>query len=331
MPERFDNSWFICREASELKFDRNDIVKDESISNKYKVNLEHFFKHHKKIEDKILIEKFATAKIGDYVLQGYIDALVINPDKTVTIIDWKTSSKYSGKTAEEKCGQLVVYAIALMQKGIPLEKISICWNFLKYATIQYQQKNGTIKTRDVERYKIGESLQANARTWLKTLDLSDDEVNDYLKQMIDTNGIECLPEEVRDKYEINDCYVYVPLTQKLIDKWVETITLTIQDIELREQDYETSNNYRVFWDSEESVKEQSYYLSTLCSYSASLHLPYKEYLEKLEKQKQGIDLFCGVGNYTDDNDSGYGYNTSTTDKDVCSNNDFDLSFLDELM
>ena len=36
------------------------------------------------------------------------------------------------------------------------------------------------------------------------------------------------------------------------------------------------------YDTEESVKKQSYYFSTLCGYSANLHKPWKEYLDKRE-------------------------------------------------
>ena len=72
-----------------------------------------------------------------------------------------------GAKAENESGQLVLYAIGLNQQGIPMDKIKIRWNFLKYVTIQYEQKNGTVKTREVERCKIGESLQSNAKTWLK--------------------------------------------------------------------------------------------------------------------------------------------------------------------
>ena len=55
----------------------------------------------------------------------------------------------------------------------------------------------------------------------------------------------------------------------------------------------------MFWDDEESVKSQSYYFANLCGYSANLLLPYKQYLEKLEKEKNG-DVFTGLGEDTND-------------------------------
>lgn len=323
MSERFDDGWVTAIDIASLKFDRNDEIKNKNISEKYKENLEHFFKNHQKIPYKVLLEQFMTAMIDGHLFQGYIDAKYIDDDDNIHIVDWKTSTKYSGKSAEEKCGQLVVYAISEMQKGVPMDKIKICWNFIKYVTIEYQQKNGAVKTRDVERCKIGESLQSNAKVWLKEKGYKD-QMDDYLKLLLDTNNIKVLPEEVQKMYKISDCYVYVPLTQELVDKWTNTIVTTIKDIKLREADYVETNSDKAFWDTDESVQAQSYYFATLCGYSPNLHLPYKAYLDRLESMKNGSNMFNGVGSNSDDI-------TPITNKDIHTNgDDIDLSWLDNL-
>ena len=321
MVEQFHDGWTTAIDIADLKFDRNDETKNDNISKKYKYNLEHFFKTHNKIPYNVALEKFMLTKIGSNVFQGYIDAIYKDSDGNYHIVDWKTSTKYSGKTAEEKSGQLVVYAIGLSQVGVPIDKIKICWNFLKYVSIQYQQKNGAVKTREVERYKIGESLQSNAKMWLKAFGY-EDEVDDYLKLLLDTNNIEVLPKEVQEKYVVSDCYVYVPLTQELIDKWTSEIISTINDISMREKDYEETESEMCFWDSDESVKSQSYYFATLSGYSANLHKPYKAYLEKLDATKNGMNIFDGIGSEADNN-------VATTDK-VIRKNDVDLSWLDNI-
>lgn len=327
MIEQFEDGWVTAIDIADLKFDRNDEEKNKSISEKYKLNLEHFYRTHKKIEKDIKLEQFVSAKIGENVFQGYIDATYVDDDGNVNIVDWKTSTKYSGKTANEKCGQLVVYAIGLNQTGIPFDKIKICWNFLKYVTIQYQQKNGVIKTRDVERYKIGESLQSNAKMWLKEFGYAD-QVDDYLKLLLDANSIEVLPEEVQKKYIVSDCYVYVPLTFELIDYWTNTIITTIKDIKLREADYKETKSDKVFWESFDDVKTQSYYFATLCGYSPSLHMPYKNYLDKIEQAKNGSGIFDGVG-CDDKEDEAVSVSVSeNTIKNT--KEDIDLSWLDEL-
>lgn len=332
MLENFEDGWITAFDIAGLKFDRNDEAHNDKIAEKYYDCLAHFFSNHTVIPYKVAIEQFITAMIGDNLFQGYIDCCFKDNNNYYNIVDFKTSSIYKGAKAEKECGQLVVYAIGLHQHGVPMENIKICWNFLKYVTIQYEQANGAVKERTVERSKIGESLQANAKTWLKKLGYAD-EADEYLKLLLDTNNIECLPKDVQAKYNISDCYVYVPLTDKLIDRWQNDIITQIKDIELREQDYkelkakgiDEEKCSKVFWDTDESVKAQSYYFSTLCSYSANLHLPYKAYLERLEKQKEGADMFNGVGADTDIKET---IKSNTNSKN--STDDVDLSWLDNI-
>lgn len=325
MIDDFEDGWVTAFNIAEMKFDRNSPEKNDKISQKYYENLKHFFMNHTPLKYKPVIEQFVKAKIGDNLFQGYIDVCFKDDEGNFNILDWKTSSIYKGKKAENECGQLVVYAIGLNQQGVPMDKIRICWNFLKYVSIQYEQANGAVKTREVERCKIGESLQTNAKMWLKKLGYAD-QVDDYLKLLLDTNGIECLPKEVQEKYIISDCYVYVPLTDELINRWKETIISTINDIELREKDYEETQSDKTFWDTDESVEAQSYYFSTLCGYSSNLHLPYKEYLERTEKTKDG-DVFSGVGSPTVESSPVAQTNKVIHQKDT---ENVDLSWLDNI-
>ena len=298
MLEEFEDGWLTNIDIADLKFDRNDSDKNESIKKKYKYDIEHFLKNHNCMADKVITEKFVTAKIGNHVLQGYIDAVYKDEDGNFCIIDFKTSTKFSGKNLDEKSGQLTVYAIALTQMGVPLDKIHIGFNMLKYCTVEYCQKNGAVKTRDVERYKIGESLQTNAKMWLKDAGYSQDDIDEYLKMLIDTNDINILPEEVRSKYKMLDCFVWVPLTQQLVDKWTEDIVSTIDEILSVEEQYNQTQDEILWWDDDERVKNESFYFATLSGYSASLHKPYAQYLDSLEAQKNGDDLFGGIGNST---------------------------------
>lgn len=337
MDSDFEDGWVIAYDIADLKFDRNDAAHNEKIAIKYHDNLKHFFNHHKPLKYKMLLEQFVKAKIGNNLFQGYIDACFKDDEGNINIVDFKTSSIYKGKKAEDEAGQLIVYAIGLHQQGIPFEKIRICWNFLKYVSVQYEQANGAIKTREVERSEIGEKLQANAKTWLNKLGYKD-QTDEYLKKMIDTNSIECLPADVQAKYVISDCYVYVPITQALIDRWTNDIITTIDDIELREKDYQEMKAQgideetcsKAFWDTDESVAKQSYYFATLCSYSASLHLPYKAYLDRLEQQKNGQDTFGGLGGSTVVTSKEVETDKSSNCSTNVPNTDVDLSWLDNI-
>ena len=326
MSECFDDNWMTCYDISQLKFDRSDETKNETIASKYHDNLVHFFKHHTPIKHKVLIEKPITIKVGSNIFVGYIDLTYKDDEGCYHIIDHKTSSLYKGAKADKECGQLVLYGMGLHQAGVPLDKIKIGWHFMKYATIQYQQKNGAVKTRDVERSKIGESLQSNAKMWLKTCGYTEDEIDVYLKLLLDTNSIDVLPDEVQSKYVISDCLVYIDLTDKLINHWTDYIIATIRDIAARELDYKEDCNDLVWWDSEESIKQQSYYFANLCGYSAQLHKPYAEYIEKLDQEKQGNNLFANVGIECEDY-----VESAQTGNVICNNkDDLDLSWLNDL-
>ena len=320
MIEQFEDGWLVATDIADLKFDRSDEERNDKIKDKYYENLVHFFNNHTKLENNPIIEQFVKVKIGDNLFQGYIDCTFKDEEDCITIQDWKTSSIYKGAKAENESGQLVLYALGLNQQGIPMDKIKIRWNFLKYVSIQYEQKNGTVKTREVERCSIGESLQSNAKTWLKHFGYESDE---YLKTMLDTNSIDCLPEEVREKYVISDCYVYVDLTDELINKWTEHVITVIKDIELREADYEESHSDACFWDTDDSVKAQSYYFSNLCGYSRNLHKPYDEYCKRLEVAQNGTDLFSGLLGSE---------NVTTSSSNVINNknDELDLSWLDSI-
>lgn len=293
----FEDGWVTLYNIAQLKFDRNNEEKNNSIGEKYYLNLKHFFENHTVLKYKPILEQFVKVKIGNHLFHGYLDCCFKDDDDVYHIIDWKTSTVYKGDKAKKECGQLIMYLLALVEAGVPIDKIKIAWNFLKYCTVQYEQANGDVKTRDIERFELGEKLQANLKVWLKKLGYKD-QMDEYLKMVVDTNSIECLPEDVQAKYKISDCYVYVDVTEDLINYWKNDIITTIKDIALREKDYEETNSENVWWDTDESVKAQSYYFSTLCGYSGNLHKPYGEYLRRLEASKDGSDMFSGVGGNT---------------------------------
>lgn len=322
MINEFEDGWVTLYDIAQLKFDRNNEEKSKSIGEKYYLDLQHFFKNHTVLKHKPVLEQFVKVKIGNHLFHGYIDCCFKDDDIYYNIVDWKTSTVYKGDKAKKECGQLVTYALALNQMGVPMEKIKIAWNFLKYCTIQYEQANGTVKTRDIERFELGEKLQSNLKVWLKKLGY-EDQMDEYLKMVIDTNSIKCLPEDVQEKYIISDCFVYVDLTDELINYWQEDIITTIKDICLREKDWEETHSENVWWDTDESVASQSYYFSTLSGYSGNLHKPYGEYLKRLEAAQKGEDMFAGLG-------LGNDFVSSSTNVINNKNDETDLSWLDNI-
>jgi hypothetical protein len=269
-----------------LLYDRTDKDKNEKIAKKYEDCMRHFFLNHKRITDKPIIEPFILIKIGNQYFQGYIDFLnveVRDGRKKVILTDWKTSSIYKGQKLIDNSGQLLLYGEGIHQKNnIPYEDIIIRFNFMKYVNVSYTQKKGDIKIRQIERNVIGENLQSNAKMWLKYFDYDENQIDIFLKQMININGIDCLPDEVKEKFEINDCYVEVELNEEIINEHKNKIINIITEIIKKENEFEKTKDKNIFW--QDVTRESSYYHANLSGYSSLLHLPYKKYLEELDLQ-----------------------------------------------
>lgn len=281
---------------AELKYDRNDAEKNERIANKYENCVRHFFQNHNVIEQPHRIEHFITIRIcDDIVLQGYIDFLFTEKyldengkEKTrVRIVDWKTSTRYSGKKIDQESGQLLIYAEGIRQAlGIPLEDIVCEWNFLKYVTVTYEQKNGKKKDRYIERNVIGESLVNTAKMWLKEFGYEDD-IDFFVDKMVLENTIDYLPEEVRNKFKIKDCYVQVPLSEEKIDELKSDIADTIHEFREKEKEYKETEDEMLFW--QDVTDTDAFRLATLSSYSRKLHKPYDVYLKEHEMFKMNTE------------------------------------------
>ena len=266
-----------------LMYDRTDKDKNEKIAKKYEACMRHFFLNHKKVTDKPIIEPFILIKIGNQYFQGYIDILNVEErdgKKKIFISDWKTSSLYSGKKLIENSGQLLLYAEGIHQKtNMPYEDIIIRFNFMKYVNVTYTQKNGEVKVRQIERNSIGEKLKSNTKTWLKHFKYFEDDIENLLFQMIETNTIECLPKEVQKKFKINDCFVEVELNEEIINNHKQYITNIIVEIIKKEKEFEKTKDKNIFW--KEVNRESSYYHAVLSGYSSKIHEPYRRYLEEL--------------------------------------------------
>ena len=295
MAENFEDIWMANIEITGLVFDRSDSDKNESIKNKYYENLVRFFKNYKQLPYKLQCERYVIIKItDDIIFGGYMDAVFKDENGFYTIEDFKTSTKYSKQALIDHSAQLVLYSQGLHQMGVPKDKIKCRFNFLKYVDVDCLQANGKVTTRSIERQDIGNKLSSSAKMWLKKAGCTEEEIFEYLEEFKLTNDITCLPQEVQDKYTFNDCYVYIDdiwgFYKTLKQEIIETVGEINQKVEIYNKfmsigDIESAEN--MFWDNEESVKKQSYYYANLCGYNASTMKPYKQYLDKLDSEKNG--------------------------------------------
>lgn len=289
--------------VAELKYDRNDEKKNENIANKYEENIKLFFQQHKQIPYKVITEQFVTIKVGKYIFQGYIDAVFKDKNRIYNIIDWKSSTIYIGEKAKKESAQLVLYAESLIQRGIPLEHIKIQWNFLKYCTIEYQLKGidketklHKTKTKNSLRTEWVKGIKNNLKMWLKEIGYDELEIEDIVQTAIENNNLNNLPQELQNKYKINDCYVSIFLNQEVINNLKNNIIETLDEITEKTNEYNKTKNDKIFWT--EIDKKNEYYFYCLCGYGRKQHKPFNEYLNNVnmfvqdnyDKQNGNIDM-----------------------------------------
>jgi len=271
---------------AELKYDRSDEEKNKKIGNKYESCMRHFFKNHQRIPHKLKCEVFVPIKINNILIQAYIDAIHMEKrdDKDICVItDFKTSSIYKGKKIDKEKGQIILYSYGIHKKlNIPMDQIVARWAFLKYVEVECMQANGKLKSRIIERNAIGSSLSSNAKMWLKKSDskFSEDEIDEYLSQMVVDNSIDCLPDDVKSKFVVKDCYVEISLDDESIQELLDDIIKTVEEIKQKQDDYKNTLDNKIWW--QDVTDSESYFLANLNGYSAAIHKPYKEYLNKLD-------------------------------------------------
>ena len=292
MLERFEEKLFEFTVGG-LKYDRCNEEKNKKIGNKYEACLRHFFKNHQRIAHKLKLEMFIPIKINNILIQGYIDAIhkeTRNDKEVIVVTDWKTSSIYKGKKIDKEKGQLLLYSYGIHKKlNIPLDQIVARWAFLKYIEVECMQANGKVKSRIIERNDIGNSLSSNAKMWLKKSDnkFSEEEIEDYINQISIHNSIDCLPKDVKEKFVIKDCYVEISLDNESVQELLDDIIKTVEEIKVKQLEYNNTKDDKVWW--QEVTDTESYFLANLNGFSAKIHKPYKEYLEKLDMFKNKKD------------------------------------------
>lgn len=273
----------------DYKFNRTEEDRNDSIGEKYHFSNKHFLERFKPFEGhNVRCEEFIQIKLGAQMCIGYVDFSreILNDDGTLEaleILDWKTSSLYIGKKAEKEKGQLLLYAHGKTQQGYPLEKIRAGWNFTKYCKLKIMQKNGKIRESNALRFEIGSKLASSVKSWMKdksTANYEDYEIEGCIEELERTNDLDILPAEIREKFSIEDCIVYVSITEDEIDELVESLRQEIFTVTKLEAEYEKTKDDKIFWS--EVNSENEYFFSNISEFSRKLHKPYDEWLKNKE-------------------------------------------------
>ena len=228
MLTRFEHN-FLDYEMSDLKFVKDE-AQNERMIKKYKDCMVHFFKNHHIVPFKVISEREVWIDLGIAAFIGYIDAIHKDEDGNFVITDYKTSSmgaEYKGENLLHKQEQLLLYALALHQMGVPLDKIKIRWNFLKYTNINYNHminvtylKNGKHTTSCVKKLELISKIAPQLKKDIFEHDPDADpkEVNAAIKQWKLDNDFSNLPQWLQDRYTLSPV---VKVGER--HKWVESI------------------------------------------------------------------------------------------------------------
>jgi hypothetical protein len=294
---------FLEQSMSTLKF-VSDEEKNKKIEEDYYNCIKHFFHNYNKVSKLSKLEQFACLKIDDYFMNGYIDhmyplveeietdqvdeAMNVQTKTYVVIEDFKTSTLYQGKKIEQNAGQLKLYAYMVHKMyNVPIENLKAGWNFLKYVSIDIKQINGNIRTSKVLRNAIPEALESKIKSWGKKLKYTPEEIETFLNtirenanKFQDVNITQGLPDNIADKFKIRDCFVEVPLSEKILEEFIDYVKQQIQFMDDKMKLYEITEDSNLFWT--EINKDNEFYFLNLCGFTSKYHLPLRKYLENLQ-------------------------------------------------
>lgn len=312
MIDNFDSE-MAKQSLSDVQFVANE-EQNSKIENRYYNCIKHFFYNYQKASDYSKLEQFVCMKFGKYLIQGYIDHMypkiiektdtsgISSTHQVVVIEDFKTSTIYTGPKIEKNSGQLKLYAFMIHNMyNIPFDKIQIGWNFLKYVTLTYHLKNGNIKSTNISRDELAQSLGAKIKTWSNFYKYSADEYNQFMdiiyknsEKYMDNNILEGLPQEIQEKFKIEDCFVEIPYSEDIANEFIKYVSDTIEEMDSKINIYNTTLDSNVFW--QDVTDENSFYFTNLCGYTSKYHLPLRKYLEdkgvfegKTEKKTNNLD------------------------------------------
>lgn len=261
----------------------------EQIRNKWVLDVGHFVNNFKPTKTKMAIETLILFKLNDIWLQGYIDAIVPSEKgyPYINIIDWKTSSKFSGKKLIEAGRQLVLYKLGI-EATTNFKVDKVMWNMIKYVNVCWKLKNGKTKKKMCSRSKWVKECKNQILKELKKLDLPEFEIEFMLDNAIEENDISILPDEIGEKFWLEDCFVEYEITDEVIAEFVKYVTDTVKEIESKGNNLEE-------WKAIEINKSNSFYCNHLCAHRDTCPVR-KAFLEansdEFEKKEKEEDEFA---------------------------------------
>lgn len=265
---------------------------NEKIENGWKADIEHFLHNFTKIDKKAILEKFVLFEpVKDVHIQGYVDAIFPTENKKLEIIDWKTSSKFSGKKIKEAGRQLVLYKMAI-ESTTDYEVERVGWYMIKYVNVCSKLKNGKIKKSMRSRRKWVEESRALIEKELDSLGIDLFEIEMLMDRAIKDNNLDCMPDNLKNKIWLEDCIVYYDVTKEEEEELRKYIENTVTSIDLKDV------NNPDDWKPIEITKFNNFFCGQLCSHGKTCKhyqkfiAENKDDFKPKEEKKDKFDIFA---------------------------------------
>ncbi len=219
------------------------------------------------------IEKEFHVNVDGVELLGYIDLVLVNEDGSVTILDHKSSSKFTKADLPKNGRQLIIYAIALQDAGYVVDKLG--WSMLKYATVRV----GTNRSKVVTRDKIGVQFFNQLKALVEELPIPEEFQHSMLEHLHETGRIEDLPTEIIEQVQITPLIVEYPLTDENIQEVKDFIVSTAKAIESKSDEPDE-------WEHKKIDERSSFFCNTLCGQRDNC----KHWIAYRDRYKQNQEL-----------------------------------------
>lgn len=246
-----------------------DFIKEAWIS-----DMKHFVENFKTIDKKLITEQFILFEIVDNIwIQGYIDAIFQGNNGKVDIIDWKSSSEFKKDKLLKAGRQLLVYKEAI-EKMSNKHVDNVGWFMMKYIYVCSRFKNGNTKKKMRARRRWVKDISNSLRTTLKSK-YESYIVDMMINKAIENNNLDNMPQEIRDKYWLEDCVLYYDTSLENINECKEYIINIVKEIEQKD-----INNIEE-WKPVEINDTTDFFCKNLCNHRCNCKY-LKKYMNKQE-------------------------------------------------
>lgn len=220
--ETFQKAW-VEAEEKDLKFT------DDTIKRNYYTCIEHYINNFVPEDLQGTQEFLFLIEIQSVWVRGYVDRITRDPlsdDKTLRIMDFKTSSKFTSKSLQGYGRQLVLYGYALEQLT-GYKVTSLCWNMLKMVHCEYTGKTSK-RTFVQDRNKF---VMYWKKEIIDELCKKGHDIEEAIEIWNQYEEFNLIPPELSDKFIIHDALVYYPFTEETVEEMKEWIVNTAKKLE----------------------------------------------------------------------------------------------------